>query len=293
MKIRLKKKNDSHRISLIRYPGSKSKLARPIIKRFPANMKLPMWSDADPWEYREPFFGAGAVGFEVMQHISEECKVWINDIDPGMAALWRTVKDNNREFMRLCSGFTPSVPAFDLFKKEDGILMDEAVMGFRKVALHRTSFSGYGAKSGSPLGGKSQSGLYKAGCRWNIQKIMLESHRAHRIMRKFGSFRVTCGDFGPMIETANKRTFIYLDPPYYEKGEQLYKYNMTVEDHVRLRDLLKDTPATWMLSYDDHPRIRELYEGFQIEPILVTYSNAVQKGGNRPKNQEVLIFKAA
>jgi len=280
-------------ISLIRYPGSKAKLVGQIMDRFPANMKLQLWSSMDSgWEYREPFFGAGSVGLEVMNRIDRSCSVWINDVDPAMFALWTTIKEQPILFMQHCTDFEPSIEAFYRFKEEDGRTdLPLPEQAFRKVALHRMSFSGFGAMAGGPIGGKKQSSAYNVSCRWNLQKIKAEAMTAHRVMNRFARLRITCCDFAHLIDTANEKTFVYLDPPYYEKGEQLYKFNMDDAAHARLRDSLNKSPATWMLSYDDHPRVRELYAGCAIEPIYATYSNAVQKGGTRPKNQEVLIFK--
>jgi DNA adenine methylase len=92
-----------------------------------------------------------------------------------------------------------------------------------------------------------------------------------------------------MVQDAPQECFIYLDPPYYEKGAQLYKHNMSPEDHEDLATRLQACKAQWLLSYDDHPRIRELYDWAQIEPVFVKYSNAVCKTDKRPKNQEIVI----
>ncbi len=278
-------------ISIIRYPGSKAKLVSQIMCRFPEQMKTLLWSSSGDLEYREPFFGAGAVGMEVMQAIHPSVNVWINDIDPSMAALWKTVRLNPRYLMRRAGEWQPTVEAFDDFKLRDGAGDDEADLAFRKIALHRMSFSGFGAMAGGPIGGKKQSSAYNVGCRWNPPELRRNIDRAHRLMSSFPQFRITCGDFAPMIEGATDKVFIYLDPPYYEKGGQLYKFNMIDADHVRLRNLLMGCDATWLLSYDDHPRIRELYADCVIEPIYATYTNAIQSGGKRPKNSEVLIYR--
>ena len=277
-------------ISLIRYPGSKAKMVRQILERFPAELKFPLWSESDVWDYREPFFGAGSMGIEVMQRIASSCRIWVNDIDPGMVALWQTVKDEPKVLIRRCGEFVPTTNDFYKFKGEDGDFHPASEMGFRKLALHRISYSGLGAMAGGPIGGREQSSNYNVDCRWNPQQIKQNVDRIHKVMRRFPVMRITCGDFAPMIDSASNKTFIYLDPPYYEKGEQLYKFNMDDAAHIRLRNCLMATSATWMLSYDDHPRIRDLYAGCQIEPIFTTYTSAVQRGGERPKNQEILIF---
>lgn len=58
-------------------------------------------------------------------------------------------------------------------------------------------------------------------------------------------------------------TFFYLDPPYYNY-EQCYKSWFTKDQHLLLRDKLTKVQGKFLLSYNDHPEIRELYKGFNI-----------------------------
>lgn len=56
---------------------------------------------------------------------------------------------------------------------------------------------------------------------------------------------------------------IYADPPYIEKGAE-YVHDFTDEDHSRLaRSLSRFKSTRVIVSYYDHPRVRELYSGSQ------------------------------
>ena len=46
------------------------------------------------------------------------------------------------------------------------------------------------------------------------------------------------------------------------------------DDHVRLRDTLKEIKGKFLLSYNDCPEIRELYEGFSLLDFSRTHSMA-------------------
>ena len=59
-------------------------------------------------------------------------------------------------------------------------------------------------------------------------------------------------------------TLFFCDPPYY--GVKRYKYVFSEEDHEDLAKLLRRVKGKWLLTYNDHPRIRHLYAGF---PLLV------------------------
>jgi DNA adenine methylase len=278
-------------MALIRYPGSKEKLAADLWRLFPDEMTSRLFSSTNRMEYREPFFGSGAVGFRILATLDRRCKVWLNDLDADLVCLWESVHKYPKQLCRLVMNFTPSTDKFYEFKAADGQPGESPERGFRKLALHRMSMSGFGVKSGGPIGGREQGGAYTVDCRWNPERIKRDISRLHALLSYFSDCRITCGDFEPLIAGADENTFIYLDPPYYEKGGQLYKHPMTDADHNRLAGSLRSTSAAWVLSYDDHPFIRDLFSWATFKELNITYTNAVTKEGFRPKNQEVAIFK--
>src|SRR5687767_4999333 len=105
---------------LIRYPGSKAKLADAIINRFPPEMRMPLWMDKGGWEYREPFFGSGAIGREILAMLPSRCSAWINDLDYWLSCLWLAVRDDHVALCRRISDFEPTAEAFYQFKEQDG-----------------------------------------------------------------------------------------------------------------------------------------------------------------------------
>lgn len=280
-------------MTLIRYPGSKAKLVRQVLDLFPEEMNLTLWSNHARWEYREPFFGAGAVGLKVLANLSPRAKVWINDIDPGMACLWQTVKDDPKGLCRLVGSFVPSADLFYQFKNEDGRAgLSPTLTGFRKLALHAMSYSGLGFKSGGPLGGKDQENAsYPVACRWNPEALREEIMRVHWRLRVFEGLRITMTDFATLIHAAPERCFLYVDPPYYEKGPDLYKHAMQEADHTRLAAALRICQARWVLSYDDHPEVRRLYSWAEIREVNTKYTMARVRTATRPKNMEILITR--
>lgn len=277
-------------MSLIRYPGSKEKLASIIVKeKFPIEASAPLWMNSNQMEYREPFFGAGAVGFRVLENLPPSCSAWINDIDYGLVCLWNSIKSRT-EHLKLCDmvdTFTPSVDCYHRFKEEDGQKdLDPIMVGFRKLALHQMSYSGLGYKSGGPLGGKGQANsLYSISCRWRPENLIADIIRLHKLLSR-SQIKITCKDFSILIDD-DPKAFLYLDPPYYDKGGELYKFSMSDADHARLATVLRYGKNSWVLSYDNHPFIRDLYQEWAyIYELNVHYSIAT--GQNR-KNKEVLI----
>jgi DNA adenine methylase len=282
-------------MTLIRYPGSKAKLARQIVAAFPDEMRLQLWAHSSDWEYREPFFGAGAVGFRVLEAISFRSRVVLNDKDLWLVYLWNSVLKRPDELIERIECFKPSPDYFYEFKEQDGDKsIDPVEAGFRKLALHQMSVSGFGYKSGGPIGGKNQANAkYKIDCRWNSQRLCRSVLECHKKMRRFRRLDIMCGDFEQALKGIGQKCFVYLDPPYVAKGGMLYRCSMDEQEHRRLAVIVKSLSCAWALSYDDHPLIRSLYSWAEIYELKVTYSNATLRGETRrPKNREILICPA-
>ncbi len=278
-------------MALIRYPGSKERLADQVLRFFPDDTVSPLWMNQNRMKYVEPFFGAGAIGFRMLSLLPPGTSAEVWDIDYGIVCLWQAVQNDPESLIKRIVGFVPSAQAYRQFKEDDGrrdLIYIES--GFRKLALHQMSFSGLGAKSGGPLGGKSQDNdLYNVSCRWSAEKLAADVMRLHGLLQKRARVQIKYGHFNASI-VDDKSAFLYCDPPYYAVGEQLYKHHMQHDDHVLLRDMLFDLKQSrWVLSYDDHPVIRGLYEKWaEIYEMKTTYTIG-RANGDRPKNQEILI----
>jgi len=283
---------------MFRYPGGKHKLKDRVIKEISKLSK-----DIDV-EYREPFYGGGSIGNNFIvdkadipdmwgQKIK---KIWVNDRDPGISCIWTAVIRYAEALKQAVSAFTPSVENFHKFKEElighpDPIDFNdkEKVVHFAlmKLGIHQTSYSGLGVKSGGPLGGGAQDSEYKIDCRWSVEYIHKNIDTYHR-KYKFIDVReraCTCRDFEDLI-SAEGKCIIYADPPYYIKGDMLYQFSFTTEDHERLSQLLRNTKHRWVLSYDDCDAVKRLYSWATIEVLDANYTIA----GSRDKT-ELLIYR--
>jgi DNA adenine methylase len=101
-------------------------------------------------------------------------------------------------------------------------------------------------------------------------------------MRSFRRFDITNEDFASVLNRQPDNAFVYLDPPYYAQGAALYKHAMTDGDHQRLASLVQRCSFQWVLSYDDHPFVRELYQwaeigSFEMTPTMQTARSARRK----------------
>jgi DNA adenine methylase len=279
---------------LLRYPGGKGKAAKVITNR------LVNFFVAHPhYSYREPFFGAGAIGFELLK--DEDLKtIWFNDRDPAITAVWNSVAYHQDDLKKRLEAFKPSVDAFFEFKEFLlGISEPESLnmqplpeVAFKKIACHQMSYSGLGTKAGGPIGGVKQGSKYSVDCRYSIKTLFKNIDKVWQLIRHRNPERhrfCTCLDFEEVIDAGSSQgTCLYLDPPYYAKGPDLYQFSFTTEDHRRLAAALKRTSHPWLLSYDDHPEVVELYQGWtKIEYIALKYTICAHDGAQTKR--ELLI----
>ena len=259
-------------MSFFRYPGGKRKLRDTIAKR------LKEYYQAEDLQYREPFFGGGSIGMCLLKDVKPS-SMWINDFDIGIYCIWMSVCHYPAELCDRINSFHPKKDDFHTFRKELTTLkhlpIDAAEVvdiGFKKIAIHQISYSGLGTKSGGPLGGEKQESEYKIDCRWSPPHMTKQIKHLSEILGPPLKLSITAVDFKDTIADTSEKALLYLDPPYYVKGNDLYQCAFTLDDHIRLALALRDTKHKWLLSYDDCPEVRALYKWATIEPLSVKYS---------------------
>ena len=95
-------------------------------------------------------------------------------------------------------------------------------------------------------------------------------------------------DFETLIKHYDRPdSFFYADPPYFS-SEGMYEVGFGWDDHVRLRDTLKNIKGKFLLSYNDCEEIRELYDGFPMLDFSRTHS-MVQRYEAGKEFKELLI----
>jgi DNA adenine methylase len=279
---------------LFRYPGGKYKLRHPILAEL-----LRLTHTHDCYEYREPFFGGGAVGINLLAQLKAGATVWINDRDYSLAVIWDCVMNYPDDFKEFIHKYVPSVESFFQFRSDltKGLRMKRehfhwgetcADFALRKLAVHQMSYSGLGTMAGGPLGGKNQSSPYGIDSRWSPSRLTRRIDDLHRLFSRFDIRSNTCtsDDFASILY-GTKPALVYLDPPYFQKGAICYEHAFSPDDHRRLATVLRSAPHHWVLSYDDCPEIYQLYSWARIQEIPVTYS--IGKGGTQ--KTELLITR--
>ncbi len=268
--------------SPLRYPGGKRKLANFIKLLLRSN-------DLLDGEYAEVYAGGAAVALELLfeRYVSH---IHINDYDPGIYAFWYSAV---HETDALCQRIWDVEVKMDewyrqreiheqLHSGEEIARLDAALATF---FLNRANRSGI--ISGGVIGGKQQTGEWGIGARFNKPELV---RRIEKIGRERNRISVTRNDgvvfLREVVSTLPARSFTYLDPPYYVKGQQmLYANYYKPEDHRKVAELVSNLGIPWMVSYDDVKEIRSLYIAHRSQDYDIHYS--AQK---RYRGREVAFF---
>lgn len=244
---------------MFRYPGGKTRLAKHI---------LPALVKQDCREYCEPFFGAGSVGLRLLKHADVQRFV-INDLDKSIYAIWKSIASYPKDLIQLILNFEPTPDAFFEFKDAlQNPHEDLPTTAFKKIAVHQMSYSGLGTMAGGPIGGKSQSSDYDVGCRWNADRIIKRIADIHSLFKKPDELIILNLPYDKCLDY----NLLYLDAPYYGKGDELYPCKMRHDEHASLALRLKGKSTPWVASYDDHNNILLMYYFAYIKRINVTYT---------------------
>jgi DNA adenine methylase len=110
----------------------------------------------------------------------------------------------------------------------------------------------------------------------------------YRMLNDFAAFaarlaRVTLEDLS--YEDCVRRydgpdAVFYLDPPYVGK-ENYYGGAFGSDDHERLRTLLGSLTGRWLVTYNDVPRVRRWYRGYNVTRLATAYCAAKVVAGAR------------
>ena len=224
---------------LINWVGGKRLLRKTIAPLIPEDIK----------SYIEPFGGGAWVLFYKDKWADLEI---YNDLDSRLVNLFRIVKYHPNAFKEEVKYLLGSREMF--FQFLNGTFFTDIQKAVQFYFLITRSFGGKGSSFGTVK--KSSGGASKS------QKNVLE--KVDAIHERLDKVMIENRDFETLIKQYDfEDAFFYCDPPY----SQGCGYDVTTTkdfDHERLREILGNIKGRFLLSYDDSPKIRELYKGFEM-----------------------------
>ncbi len=234
-----------HYISPLRYPGGKAALA-PFLAELMNNQR-PRANT-----YIEPFAGGGGAALRLLYGEYVD-RIVLNDLNPGIAAFWRTVFWHTEQLTDLISDCELSVEAWQRYHEQYmSATGSDVELGFATLYLNRTNRSGI--LDARPIGGMKQTGKWKIGARFNRQGLIERVNILGPYRDRVEVLQCDALDLLTSIDT--KKCFLYVDPPYLTQGDELYLNTLRWDDHERLAKILTAHHNQWILTYDVIPEYR-------------------------------------
>lgn len=209
---------------ILKWPGGKRQLLNELSARCPTNFN----------RYHEPFFGGGALFFEL-----EPNNATINDANPRLMNVYQQVRDNPDDVIQLLKSYRhpkeppdPERSFCDETRKGDSIDIyyyqqrelfnrrpnNEEFEEIEEAAiflyLNRTCYNG--------LYRENQNGEFNASVgsyedpNW-VQEELLQ--KASEVLK---GTPIQIGDYSYIVEEAEEGDFVYFDPPYSQTSNHAY-----------------------------------------------------------------------
>ena len=270
-------------ISPLRYPGGKAKVYDLIVKLLKEN-------DFNGTTYIEPF--AGGCGLALLLKNNIVNKLILNDIDKGVYCFWQSILKYNKNFCEMIEKSEISIKERDkkikIYKNKDNIDISQKEnvleLGLATFYLNRVNRSGI-LKAGV-IGGKNQTGNYKMDCRFNKETLISKIKKIEKFKEKIEFYNYDVIEFiDNYLKFESTNSFVFLDPPYYNKGSELYTNFYTHEDHKNLANYIKKIKQSWIVTYDNCDEIKEIFKGYNQKEFDISYTLEVKR-----KSKEIMIF---
>lgn len=251
--------------SPLRYPGGKTKLYNLVHAIIEENNLLHE-------TYIEPF--AGGAGLALKLLINNDVKrIVLNDLDPAIYAFWYSILHDSEELCRFIDEVEISIQEWDY---QRDIYLNQAEHSSIEVAksvlfLNRTNVSG--VITGGVIGGREQNGKYKLDARFSRKELVRKIHEIAKLSDRIDLYNLDATEFiSNKVLGRYYKVFINFDPPYVDKGGQLYKNSFTEVDHTHLRDCIAQCRRKWIVTYDMSDLVKILYSKFRGGTIDTYYS---------------------
>lgn len=254
-------------LSPLRYPGGKSKIYEKV-------KNLIITNGYSNRMYVEPFAGGFGIGIGLLCDGVVPSALF-NDFDAHIYHFWYAVLNDTENLLRLINDTPINIEERERQKYNYSDMdSDPLADGFATLFLNRVNFSG--VLKGGPIGGLNQSGAYKVDCRFNKHDLKNKIEIIAGLKKKIRLYNKDAGYLISMCLMKMKSPmFLNIDPPYVIKGSQLYTNYFTERDHIKLqRVIIKhlDVKYPWIITYDNCPLVRDLYQRFHMKEYEITHN---------------------
>ena len=273
-------KNNKLVAPFLKWVGGKRQLMPSIVEHLPQNI--------NDYKYIEPFIGGGAVLFNLQPK-----NAIINDFNEELINVYQVIKNNLDELIadlkkhKNEADYFYSIRSLDRngeFKK-----LTAVKRASRIIFLNKTCFNGlYRVNNAGEF--NSPFGRYK-----NPNIVNEPTLKAVNKFLNNNNVEINSGDYSEILKQADKKCFVYLDPPYHPISESsnftgYVQGGWNIYDQIDLKtacDELNKKGVKFLLSNSSAEFIKDLYKDYNI--TIVKANRAINaNGADRGEVDEVL-----
>ena len=228
--------------SFMSWIGGKKALRELIVTLFPVYYE----------RYIEVFGGGGWVLFH--KPPGNDFEVY-NDFNSLLVNLYRCVRDKPQELMEALRYVLNSREDFDVVRAT--LARDSPASDVQKAAWFYELIR-YSYAAGLTSFGSQPHDM------WSNFPLIEQAHR------RLAKVVIENKDFEKLIRQYDRPvSFFYCDPPYVDTEDYYSNITFGRGGHERLRDTLLSVQGKFLLSYNDHPLVWEMYDrpGIYIERV--------------------------
>ena len=250
--------------SPLRYPGGKTKLYTLVRSLIETNGLIGE-------TYIEPFAGGAGLALKLLLK-NDVKRIVLNDFDPAIYAFWDCVL---HEADALCEFVETVDISMNEWETQHNIYLNQDEHSRIELAkavlfLNRTNVSG--VITGGVIGGKDQNGKYGIDARFNRTELARKIRLIASYKDRIDLYNLDAIDFINTVLPHYYKVFINFDPPYVDKGGQLYKNSFTEADHEALKNCIARCRRKWMVTYDVCELVGKLYRSYRGGKVEIYYS---------------------
>lgn len=199
-------------------------------------------------------------------------------MDRELITLYRAVQNHPDELHRQFKFALVARDEFDRLMRAVPDTLTDIQRAARYLYLQRTCYGGRVRQRtfGTVTTGRPRLNLFTL-------EVTLEE-----AWRRLAQVLIECMDFRELIPRYDRpHTLFYLDPPYWDIVG--YEHNFVEQDFIDLADVLTGIKGRFLMSVNDTPEVREIFDRFEIEEVTLKYSMGRSEGSRDRLRTELLI----
>jgi len=238
-------------------------------------------------DYHEPFLGAGAVFFHLINNLAEERRYFLSDFNDDLINAYIQLKNNPADVITHLKGFTNSEQEYYRIRRLNFEVPEEKAAQF--IYLNRTSFNGiYRVNS---------NGLYNVPYGKRPKVDYVTEDLLLNVSNCLQDVVIAGQSFEKSLDNIKRGDLVFLDPPYTVAHENngFIEYNQQLfawEDQERLKNFIErliEIGAYFILTNASHTSIAELYKGIGSMKKLSRSSQVGGRNKTRRMYNELVI----